>query len=262
MESNIDSFSLENVGIVVPTLGRRTDYLIQSIDSIKKAGCNNIAVIGPMEQLIQIHQISNFYSKVINDPGHGLPAAINMAINSFPSSIKFVGWLGDDDLLEKDSLVRSINAFKDNDKIVATYGACAYIDDRGNQIFVNNSGKWATTMINFLPNLIPQPGSLFRRTSFETVGGVKSKYPLAFDFELFFELKKIGKIEYISEIQGYFRWHSESLSVNQRERAIKQSSQIRKHYLPKYLRYISVLWEPIICQLTFSIGKIASKKTR
>jgi len=172
--------------------------------------------------------------------------------------VGLVGWLGDDDLLPKDSLIRSLAVFNLESDVVATYGSCIYVDENGKEVFINRSGKWAVSLMNFLPNLIPQPGSLFKRDCFESIGGVNNKFPLAFDFELFFKLKKYGTIKYIPAVQGIFRWHENSMTVEYRSIAVKQTSQIRKNYLPEFFKFFSVLWEPIIIYITLISGKFLS----
>jgi GT2 family glycosyltransferase len=228
------------------------------LKSVQSAGCRNVFLVGPKDQLSETGEISGLFSEIIEDPGGGLPAAINLGIRALPINIKYVGWLGDDDLLPRNSLIRSIEVFNRDEKVVATYGSCSYINENGEQLLVNRSGKWATKFMNVLPNLIPQPGSIFTRDAFESVNGVKSTYPLAFDFELFFELKKIGKIEFIPEVQGCFRWHSDSLSVELRKLAVVQSSKIRKAQLPSALGFFSIFWEPILVRITLMLGRLAS----
>jgi hypothetical protein len=168
--------------------------------------------------------------------------------------------LGDDDLLTKDSLTNSLLAFDADANVVATYGMCDYISSDGSRIFQNKSGDWASILMNFLPNLIPQPGSLLSRLAFEKIDGVKPRYPLAFDFEMFFELKKFGKLQYIPKVLGAFRWHPDSMSVDQRRQAVKQSSQIRRVYLPKQLKVIARLWEPILILGTLNLSKLMNKE--
>jgi GT2 family glycosyltransferase len=176
--------------------------------------------------------------------------------------VKLISWLADDDLIESDSLLNALKVFNSNDSVVAVYGACRYITNEHKTLFINKSGRWAVDFMNFLPNLIPQPGSLIKRSSFEKIGGLKSKYPLSFDFEMFFNLRKIGKLKYIPNIQGSFRWHSDSMSVEQRRSAVMQTSKIRRNNLPIFLRTVSMLWEVWIISITLLIGVALSRKLK
>lgn len=191
MEHSVIILPDDDIWMVVPTLGNRAKYLIECFKSIQDAGFKNVILVGSKNQLSKMVEIPELFSEIIEDPGNGLPAAINLGILSLPSKIKYVGWLGDDDLLPKHSVKRSLEIFHLDSHVVATYGSCAYVNEYGEQLFINRSGKWASKFMHVLPNLIPQPGSTFAREAFESIRGVKPTYPLAFDFELFFELKKL-----------------------------------------------------------------------
>ena len=251
---------LSEVGVVVPTLGTRINYLVECLKSIRGAGCTNIYLVGPINVLQNKQELTGLYDCLIDDPKLGLTGAINTGVKSFPEFVRYVTWLGDDDLLTEHSLVESLRAFDAELNVVATYGMCDYISSDSSRIFQNKSGNWAAILMNFSPNLIPQPGSLLSRLAFEKIDGVKPNYPLAFDFEMFFELKKIGKLHYIPKVQGAFRWHPDSMSVDQRKQAVKQSSQIRKTYLPKYLKVIARLWEPVLIFGTLNLSKLINKE--
>jgi len=254
--------SIKNVGLVVPTLGTRPASLVDCLTSIKSTGCENVCLIGPKNSISNFSGLNDFFSIFIEDPGAGLPEAINQGIHALPKNVEFVGWLSDDDLLAKDSISVSLEVFLNSNEVVATYGSCEYIDTENNRIFSNKSGQWASKYMKFLPNLIPQPGSLYRRSAFQRVGGVHSTYPLAFDFELFFNLKEVGELRYVPKLQSYFRWHPDSLTVEQRQQAVRQSSEIRKKYIPHCVKYLSVFWEPLLILVTLGMGKILNIKIK
>lgn len=193
---------------------------------------------------------------IIKDPGLGLPDAINLGVNKLSNHVEYVSWLGDDDLITPESLERSLQMFKLNPGLVATFGSCNYIDSSGKVLFTNKSGQWAVRFMNFLPNLIPQPGSIIKRDAFNKIGGVKATHPLSFDFELFFNLKKMGEIRHIPQVQGSFRWHLDSQSVKLRRKAVLQTSEIRKFFLPKLVKPFSFLWEPVIILITLLAGTL------
>ncbi len=254
--------NLTEVGFIVPTLGTRIDYLLKCLDSILNAGCLNIFVVGPLSKLKEIPELENLQINLIQDPGRGLTEAINHGVLNLPNAVKYFGWLGDDDLLAQNSILNSLKIFESVENAVATYGSCRYISPDGSEIFLNKSGRWASRYMKFLPNLIPQPGSLIKRSTFELIGGVSPAYPLSFDFEMFFNLKKHGKLVFINEVQGFFRWHPGSLSVSDRRLAVKQTSQIRKNNLTVFFKKLSFIWEPILMQATILIGSRTNKRVK
>lgn len=251
-----------SVGIVVPTLGKRYEYLIACLNSLRAAGNCYILVVSPSNfdklELIRTGLVDEF----VNDPGTGLSEAINLGIRSLPSDIEFVNWLGDDDLLSSDSLKIASKVLSTDPEAVMVFGVCDYIDSQGKKIWTNRSGKWAVPLLSFGPDLIPQPGALFRRLSFEEAGGLNPKFHWAFDFDLFIRFSKLGRLKYLNTTLASFRWHPESLSVEQRLMSVNEASRVRISHLPKFLRPISALWEYPVRQATLIAGNRLTEKAK
>jgi GT2 family glycosyltransferase len=194
------------------------------------------------------------------DPGLGLAEAINAGFESLPSSISLVNWLGDDDLLSAGSLEITSGELLKHPEIDLVFGSCDYIDTNGNKIWTNNSGQWAVPLLRFGPDMIPQPGALFRRSFFKNVGGADPTFGLAFDFELLLRMSKAGRLKFLNTTLASFRWHPESLSVDQRRKSVLDASRSRVFHLPKVLRPISQLWEFPVRQATLWAGNRVTKK--
>jgi hypothetical protein len=190
----------------------------------------------------------------VDDPGIGLSEAINSGVNALPASVTLINWLGDDDLLARGSLAKCADYLDKKPDAVMVFGSCDYIDPRGNLLWKNKSGPWAVPLLRFGPDLIPQPGALFRRTAFEAVRGLDSRWGWAFDFDLFIKFSKLGQIIFVDETLASFRWHPESLSVEFRSKSVLEASRVRVSHLPPYLRLISPLWEYPVRQATLLAG--------
>jgi GT2 family glycosyltransferase len=252
----------QRVGIVVPTLGARPDYLRQCLASIRAAGESHILLVAPASFSSNALKSAGLIDSVVVDPSAGLPAAINQGIKELPSKVEYVNWLGDDDLLVEGSLKESSRALDAASDVVMVFGSCDYIDDKGQTIWSNCSGQWAEQLLRFGPDLIPQPGALFRRSAFEKVGGLRSDLGWAFDFDLFIRLSKAGKLRFISQTLAKFRWHPESLSVEHRKKSVAEASQVRISHLPIFLRPISIIWEYPVMQATLIAGKRVTAKAQ
>ena len=98
----------KRVGIVVPTLGKRLDYLNQCLDSIKQAGDAHVCIVCPKDFDAEPFLARGLAHQLVLDPGSGLAEAINVGIRELPSGIEYTNWLGDDDLLAPDSLIESV----------------------------------------------------------------------------------------------------------------------------------------------------------
>lgn len=248
------------VGIVVPTLGNRSKFLAECLKSISLAGEAHVCIVAPSGFASSAQFDVNFVDQIVEDPNQGLAAAINLGINSLPQDIDFVNWLGDDDLLEPGSLSDSIKILKNNSNVALVYGSCNYIDPTGRIVWFNKSGKWASKILRFGPDLIPQPGCLIRRSAFEKVGGLDLCLDWAFDFDLFLKLKTVGRLHYLNKTLANFRWHPTSLSVEFREKSVAEASKVRVKHLPKILQPASKLWEIPIRKATLFAGTRITQK--
>ncbi len=253
---------IPRVGIVVPTLGKRPEYLLQCLQSIRAAGKAHILLVAPSDFKTEHLVSAGLIDGKIDDPSLGLSEAINLGIRSLPSEIEFVNWLGDDDLLVADTLGLTEKTLLDNPNCIMVFGACDYINSEGKTVWTNKSGQWAVPLLRFGPDLIPQPGALFQRSAFEGVGGLSAQLDWAFDFDLFVKFLKLGRLKYLDKTLASFRWHPESLSVEHRKMSVNEASAVRVGHLPRFLRPISILWELPVKQATLWAGSRVTQKTR
>lgn len=249
------------IGIVVPTLGTRPDYLSKALQSIRNAGDCHILVVAPDPEIIRVNYSSDLIDQIIQDPKGGLAEAINAGMRSLPKSVKFANWLGDDDLLQPQSLVVASRALENSPGTICVYGRCSYIGPNEEVLWVNKSGAYAKWLMRFGPQLIPQPGMLFTVRAFNEVGGLNSNYKWAFDLDLLLKFSQHGKLQFLPEILASFRWHDGSLSVGGRNGSVSEASKIRCTYLPRFLRGISPIWELVIRRIILLAGKSLSKRT-
>jgi GT2 family glycosyltransferase len=252
----------QRVGIVVPTLGKRSDYLELCLRSIRAAGDAHILLVAPASLETSELESASLIDSIVTDAGGGPASAINQGIKALPESVKYVNWLGDDDLLTAGSLTTSTQVLDSEPKVVMTFGACEYIDGKGHKFWENRSGQWAVSLLSFGPDLVPQPGALFRRSAFETIGGLNTDFGLAFDFDLFMSLAKIGTVKYINHTLAQFRWHPESLSVEHRKNSVAEASRVRVSHLPRILKPISFIWEYPVRQATLIAGMRVTSKAQ
>jgi GT2 family glycosyltransferase len=253
---------IPKVGIVVPTLGTRLEYLRQCLLSIRNAGPAFVLVVTKEPSSIDELKAEGLIDAVVIDPGHGLPQAINAGIKQLPREVEYINWLGDDDLLTVDSLLHASAVLDNEPKTVLVFGSCDYINESGDVVWRNKSGFWAVPLLRVGPDLIPQPGALFRRSVFEDVGGLDPTYNWAFDFDLFLKMAKRGQAVFLNQTLAKFRWHPESLSVQHRRSSVLEASQVRISHLPKILRPISVIWEWPVRVATLIAGNRVSSLSK
>ena len=252
----------KRVGIVVPTLARRTNYLKQCLESIRAAGDAHVCLVAPKDFDSQPLISAGLADQFVVDPGEGLSEAINKGFAELPIEIEYINWLGDDDLLAPDSFGESAEVLDSHPATVLVYGSCNYVDENGEVIWENKSGQWASLLINFGPDLIPQPGALFRRKAFDEAGRLSKTFDWAFDFDLLLKLKKTGQLRFINKTLASFRWHPESLSVEFRKMSVAEASRVRVSHLPALLRPVSFLWEYPVKKATLIAGNRLTSRAK
>jgi GT2 family glycosyltransferase len=169
-----------------------------------------------------------------------------------------MSWLGDDDLIEVNALNVAREKMIADSEVVAVVGICDYIGPSGEKILTNKAGSLGIKILSWGPDLIPQPGSLLRRSAFDEMGGLDPRFRMAFDLDMFLRLQKLGRIEFLNQKVASFRWHPTSLSVDQRRYAVLEASAIRRSNHSKLVSYVSLLWEPLIIAITLGLGTVVN----
>jgi hypothetical protein len=112
--------------------------------------------------------------------------------------------------------------------------------------------------MRFGPQLVPQPGALFRREAFHSIGGLNVSYQAAFDLDLFIRFSKTKRMKYIPNLLASFRWHENSISVGDRRKSVWEASQIRQQNFPRPIRFFSPIWEILVRSLIVIAGRLIS----
>lgn len=244
----------------MPTLFQRPDYLMQALESISEAGEAYVILMGPQAR-VKSTSYPGLIDEALEEPNlETLSAKINYGMAHFPESVDLLTWLGDDDMLEPESLSSLEEEFRNDLELSLIFGSCLYVDRNGKYLGENKSGKWAIPLAKVGPFLAPQPGSLFRRKSFEDVGGLDIGLSLAFDFDLFMALSKQGKVQYSSKTLARFRWHRGSLSVSQRMASSKEASIVRNKHASTLLRKFLLVTNPVVQLATLVAGSLVNRR--
>jgi GT2 family glycosyltransferase len=246
------------VGVVVPTIGERPQYLESTLKSIREAGESFIVLVGRKGFDASSYQKAGLVDLYADEVETSVPNKINQGFRALPESIEYITWIGDDDLLSPEALDIAVQALEKPEKPVLVYGHCQYIDSDGNDVLVKRSGSWAVPLLRFGPQLIPQPSAFFRRDAFEKVGGLSDRFQFAFDFDLFLKLTNLGKAVFINRVLSSHRWHATSLTYSRRWESVREASKVRVSNLAPTIRLISFIWELPIQLVTYLAGTFVS----
>ncbi len=249
--------------IIIATLGRRPEYLEQTIQSIRSQSVQSDLVLVAPPENVQIQAIAALYSiPLIPDPG-SLPLALNRGAEALEPHHEYLNWLNDDDYLEPGSMQEVLSALDSNTNAVAAFGYCRYVDTEGRELWLSKAGSLAPKILPWGPDLIPQPGMLLRADAWRDVGGVDPSYDLAFDLDLLLRLKKIGKLICVNRVVSNFRWHPDSLTVEDRDKNLRESERAKRAALPKILRPVSRVWDvPVRVAIKFAARRVTARTQR
>lgn len=229
--------------LVVPTLGRRPEFLRQTLRSIDDQSVpTRVVMVAP--QTADIESLAReFDIEVLADPG-SLPSAINLGMRHAAHDHDFVNWLNDDDLLEPGSLATTTALLDEHPRAVVAFGACRYIDPAGQELWISRAGRWAPRVLSWGPDLIPQPGMMIRAAAWREVDGLDESYRLAFDLDLLLRLRPLGPFVHTPRIVSSFRWHATSLTVDDRDTNLRESERAKRAALGPLGRALSTVWNP------------------
>jgi GT2 family glycosyltransferase len=221
--------------VVVPTLGRRPALLDKSLASIRSQDCPDLDLVAVAPEGRGVEDlVATYGGRFVTDPGSGgLSGALNAGLGAATPGTEYFAWLGDDDLLASGSLQATTCALDANPDAVMVFGWCDYIDEHDTVVFRSRAGRLAAATITFGPNLIPQPGSLFRYADVVAVGGLDESVKLAMDLDLFLRLRKRGRLLALRQTLASFRWHADSATVSGETASMEESDQLRMKYMPR-----------------------------
>lgn len=249
--------------LIIPTLGQRLEHLRETLTSIRAQEASaDVVIVSPVTpDTVQISE--EFRVKLLEDPGNqtqAINAGVRFALSS--RSYDYVNWLNDDDFLKPGALAITEKALDANPHATVAYGACSYIDARGNELWVSKAGPWAQRILSWGPDLIPQPGMLIRMSAWQQVGGIDESYRFAFDLDLLLKLKKIGPLIDTGQTVSSFRWHADSLTVGDRTTNLVESERAKRASLSPTARKLAWTWEKPVRIATRVAAAEVSRRAR
>lgn len=249
--------------IVIPTLGDRPSYLTALLESIRSQDVNvDVIVVTPSSAHGARELARGFGARILDDPG-GLSAAVNLGLAAAGPTHRFGNWIGDDDVLAPGAISRASAEMSAHPDIAAVYGHCTYIDGSGRALWVSRAGRWAPRLLGWGPNLIPQPGLLFRLADFHAVGGLDESLRYSMDLDLLLRLRQRGRLVDLGVPVSSFRWHPDSLTVSQRRASLAESEAVKRRYLSPRAARLRHLWEyPVRLATTAAARGVSRRASR
>jgi GT2 family glycosyltransferase len=234
---------MPRVLLVVPTLGSRVIFLRETLASIQQQSvAASVILVAPKSATHVQDLAAEFGASFLEDPG-SLPGAINLGVQTAESEHEYVNWLGDDDLLEPDSLKVAMAALDERPDAVGAFGACRYVNEAGELLWVSKAGRWGPRILSWGPDLVPQPGMLIRTDAWRAVNGLDESFRFAFDLDLLLKLRQLGPLLDTKATLASFRWHGDSLTVGDRTTNLAESERAKRRYLTPTQQRLKWIWE-------------------
>jgi GT2 family glycosyltransferase len=179
---------------------------------------------------------------IVDDPRRGLSAAVNAAV-AVADGESYFAWIGDDDELRPQGLKTLAALLEADPRAVVAYGGCEYMDDKNDVFAVSRAGRWATWLLRWGPDLIPQPASLTRLQHMRAVGPYDESLRFVMDLDMFLRLRRRGRFVSTRRTVAVYRWHAEALTVANRDSSIAEAEAVKRRHLPRPLRPLAPGWE-------------------
>lgn len=250
--------------VVVPSLGRRVEFLRRALESCRELSefshCT-ISVVLPPGAARARELADEFGALVLTDPGRGMSAAVNVALGRRTGEDYYI-WLGDDDELVASGIRKLVSSLDADPSAVLAFGFCEYINENGQPIGVNRAGLLARNLLPWGPNLLPHPGTVVRIDSILSVGGLDESLRYVMDLDLFLRLRRIGKFLHSPVLASRFRWHPDSATVESRSSSSREAMRVKTKHLSAFPRFFAPLWNYPVAWASQFAAWLVSRRAR
>jgi len=214
------------VGILIPTFNRKA-YLVEALHSSCSQTYDNIEIIvidngsndGTTAFMTSVSDQRVRY--VVNENNIGMIGSINKGINMFSDEVEWCTVLSDDDILDKDFIMRMLNTAITFAAKSIVHSHRIFIDKQGNRIreaFLSPQEETALDYIRMRANSRRETylaGVLFNRKAFLEIKGYPSfSTGLASDDAFIFALSLKDRLLFERTACAFIRIHEEAESIS------------------------------------------------
>jgi len=140
-------------------------------------------------------------------------------------------WLNSDDLFMPGALAEVGEYFAANPKVDAVFGDTIWIDVNGTELRHQREIPFNRFIWMHTYNYIPGMSMFWRRSVYENVGGLDTKFNLAMDADLWARISEVGRIHHARRTWSKMRFYPEQKNVRLRERSDQEDIMIRSRYI-------------------------------
>ena len=206
------------ISLLVPTYNTPEDMLKEMVDSIREQSYANWELcIADGSSLERTREILKEYAEMDDrikvtylDQNYGISGNTNKALELATGD--FIGLIDHDDTVEPDMLYEVVTRLQDS-KVDMVYTDEDKIDEKNNYCEPNFKPDWSPDTflsMNYICHF-----TIIRRSLIEKVGGFRSKYDGAQDYDMFLRItEKTNNIGHVSKILYHWRKSETSTASN------------------------------------------------
>jgi glycosyltransferase involved in cell wall biosynthesis len=181
--------------------------LLQSYPNIEYIIIDGGSTDGTVEIIRKYEQRLAFW---VSEPDEGQADALRRGFELAKGEI--LAYLNADDLYTPNAVETAFTAFQDDPDLALVHGDSIIINDAGEKIG-HKRGEEGAFLSYFLSmaNPISQPSAFWRRSDYESIGGIDSKLHYVLDYDLWSRMGLVGKkFRHIAADLSLFRIHASS----------------------------------------------------
>jgi glycosyltransferase involved in cell wall biosynthesis len=217
------------VSVVIPSFrgGWLLREAIASVQSQTLTDWELIIVLDGCEEDLADIEHADTRVRTIRQSRRGVSVARNVGIHSARSEL--IALLDDDDRMLPDRLLLQSAAMVD-DAISISHTQYRIIDQRG--VTVSEGGATASSYTDFLRGRseILSATAMFRKRSFQEVGGYNSLLPLGEGQDFFYRVAREGRVAFVPEVLYEYRLHDSNVWQGTSSGSGETALILRQHY--------------------------------
>lgn len=231
----------KDIVIVTPTLGGRDDSLHRTVESVRAVLGNRVEhiLVCPASVCRELQQRYPGCRVLVEPDQRGVYAAVNFGISSRSPTVKYIGYINDDDSLKPGylDLVRAMDC--DPDLSVA-YGTVTFVKPDGSKIHESTSSRfyaWYADLLAWKITVFTQQATLMRQELYERLGGFDEDYRLLADTDFWVRAARSNaKMKYIPVSCATYMIHETQLSANRTLQEQEYESLLRSYRIRKTMK--------------------------
>lgn len=206
--------------MLIPTFNR-AEFLAEAIASAlaQSSPPDEIVIVddGSTDDTEEVvRAINSDRVRFVRKEHSGAPATRNRAIREAQGD--FILWLDSDDILLAGTVERYRELIKDDPEIDVLYGDLIITDKELNEKRYLSRRDWRGCREELLAamlhdNVIPNPGSLIRRSAFSKVGEYNEQFRRAHDYEWWVRAVPLLNFRHCGKAVLKWRWHESNMST-------------------------------------------------